>query len=66
MKTLITTVFALALFVLLAIGILTMRANKHKDYFLFSTIPLFFSAQQFVEGVNWLSLQKKARANDIL
>lgn len=42
--------------VLTAAGIATVKKVQHKKELLFASIPLLFAAQQFTEGLLWLSL----------
>ena len=39
-------------------GLLTITKVKNSDQYIFASIPLFFSIQQFSEGLVWLSLTK--------
>ncbi len=45
---------------LAVMGIVTLEKIKEKKQILFASIPLIFSAQQFIEGILWLSLTGKA------
>jgi hypothetical protein len=48
--------------VLLAIGALALKQARKPSQVPFAAVPLLFSAQQFVEGVVWLSLTHKKYA----
>ncbi len=41
--------------VLTAIGIVSIKQVTHKSQIVFACIPLFFAAQQFIEGLVWVS-----------
>jgi hypothetical protein len=41
--------------VLTVIGVASLKQVKHKSQIVFACIPLFFAAQQFIEGCVWLS-----------
>ncbi len=49
--------------VLLVVGIVTIRKASTPAQRLLACIPLFFSFQQFIEGVLWVSLQNTAYAS---
>lgn len=42
--------------VLTVIGVASIKQIKHKSQIVFACIPLFFAAQQFIEGLVWVSL----------
>jgi hypothetical protein len=42
--------------VLAVIGVASVKQVKHPSQIVFACIPLFFAAQQFTEGIVWLSL----------
>ena len=41
--------------VLTAIGVASIKQVTHKSQIVFACIPLFFAAQQFIEGLVWVS-----------
>ena len=49
--------------VLAIIGILTLKKTSARQELLFASIPLFFAAQQFIEGMLWLLLLRNGAAN---
>lgn len=48
--------------VLAAIGVCTLSHIKQRNYLLLGVMPLFFAAQQFIEGILWLILLKAGSA----
>ena len=48
--------------VLCAIGTLALKKTTTSSQIMFAAIPLIFSAQQFTEGLAWLSLSNPANA----
>jgi hypothetical protein len=48
--------------VLGTMGVIALRKTSHPKQLLFAAIPVFFSLQQFSEGLVWLSLTKAGSA----
>ena len=49
--------------VLAAIAVASIKQVQHKSQIVFACIPLFFSAQQFTEGLVWLSFSSPPNAS---
>ena len=43
---------------LTAVGVASLKKARSKKELLFAALPVFFAAQQFIEGVLWLALQR--------
>jgi hypothetical protein len=48
--------------ILTGIGIASLKQVQHKSQLVFACIPLFFAAQQFTEGLVWLSFSNPFNA----